>query len=249
MKKIVPLILLGIIIILVTWDYKAPKLETSNNINFVKDENLGSHQVISNEHDDVENPEKEDKALYNHAGLNAFQADKILQFQSSRGYFDRRQLAEYSSYDLPTLDALAKNGDIKAMQVLAVEKLKLGEVEASHQLLLDAAVYGSTQALNLAAGDRFSSYALTENPEDKESYLVEAFALIYVSKRRGDFIATDNYIQLMKDIHRVDLTPEQEKKISKKADQLYEYLESRRKDIGLDSFSNTVAAGLRIPIN
>ncbi len=193
-----------------------PKVETSNNINFVKDENLDSHQVISDEHDDVENPKKEDKALYNHVGLNAYQADKILQFQASRGYFDRRQLAEYSSYDLPTLDALAKNGDIKAMQVLAVEKLKLGDIEASHQLLLDAAVYGSTQALNLAAGDRFSSYALTENPDDKENYLEEAFALIYVSKRRGDFIATDNYIQLMKDIHRVDLTPEQEKKFRKK---------------------------------
>ncbi len=236
---------------LVVWLYKAPDIDSGSSTLFVVERPASIHQVDSfvgaQAVDDLKTTT--DANLNGQPRLDDYQADKIVQFYASRGYFDEAHLVEYSSYDLTTLESLAKNGDIKAIQLLAIEKLKKGEEDASFQLWLDAAVYGSTQALNLAASDRFSWYVIAEDVGEKEVHLIEAFALIHVSKRRGDHIATDSYIQLMKDIRRIDLTSEQEKKISEKADQLYEELENRRKDIGLGSFDNDVPKELKIPIS
>jgi|GEM_PF-4968599 len=249
MKKLLYSVVGVLTVALAIWLSKAPGIDSSVSTHLIAEKAVVIHKVASADSGQaVEDLKKTTAAsLNNRPRLDDYQADKIIQFNSSRGYFDESQLVEYSAYNLPTLESLAKSGDVKAIQLLAMERLKQGEVEASFQLWLDAAVYGSTQALNLAAGDKFASFFIAEDLSEKEVHLIEAFALIHVSKRRGDHIATDSYIQLMKDIRRIDLTSEQEKKISEKADQLYEELENRRKDIGLGPFDNHVPKELKIP--
>ena len=251
MKKLLYSVVGVLTVALAIWLSKAPDIDSSVSTHLSAEKAVVIHQVASADSGQSVNDLKKttDASLNNRPRLDDYQADKIIQFNSSRGYFDESQLVEYSSYDLRTLESLAKTGDIKAIHLLAMERLKQGELDAAHELWLEAAIYGSTQALNVAAGNRFSKYYTAEDIIEKEVYLQEAFALIHVSKRRGDFIATDEYIQLMKDIHRVSFTPEQEQIISKRADRFYEELESKRKDIGLGSFDNDVPKELKIPIS
>lgn len=251
MKKLLYLVAGILILAMAIWLSKTPNIKSKLSTTLATEKVGVTDQVALADGGQVVDDFKKiaDFSSENRPRLDAYQADKIIQFHATRGYFQEDQLVEYSSYDLLTLESLAKDGDVKAIQLLAMERLKQGEVEASFQLWLDAAVYGSTQALNLAASDKFSAFFIAEDLGEKEGYLIEAFALIHVSKRRGDHIATDSYIQLMKDIRRIDLTSEQEKKISEKADQLYEELENRRKEIGLGPFDNHVPKELKIPIS
>lgn len=172
--------------------------------------------------------------------ISEYQASEIKKWQESRGHFDDHQLGDYLAYDVSTLEKLSSAGDMKAMQLLALEKIKQGDFTSAYDLYLDAASLGSTYALAAGSSMRTSQFYLEENAEQKENYLLDAISLLNVAAKRNDIVVNNSYIQTIKDINRVVLSPDQEETVVKMTDELYQKLLSKRVELGLGDFDNSV---------
>lgn len=179
--------------------------------------------------------EKEGRPL-----ISEYEANEIKKWEGSRGYFDDHQLGDYSAYDVVTLERLSSAGDMKAMQLLALEKTKYGDFSSAYDLYLEAASFGSTYALSAASSLRISQSFIESDVKKKEGYLLDALSLLNVAERRNDIVINSSYIQTIKDINRVVLSPGQEEVLDQMTDELYKKLLDRREERGVGGFDNSV---------
>lgn len=176
--------------------------------------------------------------------ISEYEASEIKKWHEARGYFDDHELGDYLTYDVATLEKLSLADDMKAIQLLAFEKLKQGDYSSTYELYLKAASLGSTNALAAASSVRISQASREDNTKQKEIYLLDAFSLLGVAVKRNDIVITDSYIQTTKDINRVTLTPAQEETVIKMTDKLYKDLLAKRAEKGLGRFDNSVTSGV-----
>lgn len=175
-----------------------------------------------------------------HPLIDPYKENKINEWFHERGYFSRDELSEYFVYDEQALEKLALNHDIKAIQVLALKNIKKGEYNKAHDLYLEAAALGCTYSLNAASSLKMSEHFLQSDAIKKEQLTIDAIALLKVGIMRNDVQIHESYIQTVKDIHRIALTTEQERKVNKKAGKLYKSLEKRRNELNMDHFDNSL---------
>lgn len=174
--------------------------------------------------------------------LTAHEAHQIELWYEAHGYFDEQSLNEYKQYEKDALTRLAESGDLKAIQVLAVDAIMRGDYEAAHFLYLDAAAFGSTKALIEASWLTENAYVNSASDEDKTMLLTETLALQEVALKRGDTIDAGRSISRFKNFREVEPRPEQSAAIVQRANEIYLALENKRVEIGLDEFDNSVSS-------
>lgn len=182
-----------------------------------------------------------------HSSNNAWNSpsgyEEVEQWKISRGYFSMSDIQTYAHYGAETIKKLAMEGDLKAIEVLARMQIQAGaELHEIVTTYFYGAIFGSTKAIGMAGNiskpnpgsSRFSG----EKGADlfkKES--LEALAIYQVSLLRGDREVQPTITEVRKNL---SLTPNEEQLIQDRAQEIYQDLLDRRKQLGLGDFDNTV---------
>ena len=160
----------------------------------------------------------------------------------SRGWFetiDSNTTDDYRTYTKETLQQLANDGDIRALQLLASRASK-SEFEP---LLTKAAIHGSVFAFSMFSNAIMSHGGITEhsNRLEKLPLIIEAAAYGEVAKMRGNFlISGDSDIAYLESTYGINLTAEENQTVLTRAREIYTSLESQRINMGLGKFDNTI---------
>jgi|GEM_PF-337192 len=170
--------------------------------------------------------------------------EEMDQWLYSRGYTSSLsgKDEEYKSYSLETLKTLADGGDIHAMTALAA---KIHDRAQSTKLIKRAAVYGSTEALQLLALRSDTNYDLAEyegklSVEDKRKLLLESMAYNEVAVLRGDKVTWYYGESSFKNSRKIDFTETEWQQIKERAQVIYNELQQQRTELGLGEFDNSV---------
>ena len=152
----------------------------------------------------------------------------------------------YLSYDDKTLKALMANGDFTAIFALQIRAGMEGDFELFEEYDLVAAAYGSLGALTSKASFSTES-AASLSPERFRQRVTDMFLYSEVAAMRGDFEAVGNSLYTIdslkdSDIEGFQLTPDELQAISVLAQQRYAEIESRRVELGLGPFDNTISS-------
>lgn len=160
---------------------------------------------------------------------------------------DEKDNQIYETYDTTTLEAMAKNSDIRAMHHLAdryaTEYIAKGQTEKGfelqNQMFIKSATYGSTYGLNRLSLAASSGSLFYPKKTDRTSAL-EALAYIEVAAIRGDkfekVISTKDIINS----HNLVITEEDHAYINKRTNEIYQSLQAKRHELGLGDFDNNV---------
>lgn len=153
---------------------------------------------------------------------------------------------DYEAYSLETLETLAKGRDIHAMQTLAA---RLGG-KAGMALFRDAAVYGSTSALQSIAIRIDSSYDLAElegqlSNEEMRKLQLESKAYYEVAGLRGDEETRLSGESRFTAIKKIEFTKVEQQQINQRAKAIYDELQQQRTELGLGEFDNSVPDSIK----
>ncbi len=154
------------------------------------------------------------------------------------GYITRENDHVYSQYDISTLEEMADQGDFIALNTLTKMYAELGETQKLRETWEKEAVFGSTSAavglahFNLGFVEYFS-----DKPEFQQKALTEGVAWIKFAMMRGDPSAESvlqERVQAIKGMEElIDWT-----KVEKRAEEIYQQLESERSARGFPPFEN-----------
>jgi hypothetical protein len=173
----------------------------------------------------------------------AAEAEIVKRWQASHG--DPRFMPmEYKSYSIETLQKLSDGGDIYAMQLLAdkVQFLTRDGESKAKGLLLRAAVYGSTNALNIQAIHEMHLILDASNELERKARVIDNLVYIKAAALRGDL--THYYRDMTSPVAKntgsnVTLTEADVKEINDKAVALIDELQKQRMALGLGEFDNS----------
>lgn len=152
----------------------------------------------------------------------------------------------YESYDITTLESLSNSGDVRAMTHLAERYAKdfidKGEpdkgFELRNHLYFKAASYGSTDAL-LKLG--LAAYTGTlRSPLQGRELALEALAYYEVAAVRGDRFGKLLLGSLPVKENELVLTDADSAYIETRAEEIYQDLQRKRRELGLGEFDNDV---------
>jgi hypothetical protein len=162
---------------------------------------------------------------------------------SARGYRPNfTDIDEYASYDKATVEQLAQNGDIRAMQRLG--DLLLG-VDAgfakSKSAFTDAAVHGSTAAME-AIGTVLESfvYSNAKTVLEKREAVLDVLAWYNAAALRGDRLPISESAGSFIRINKIGLSDQDRVEIQARSQKIYDDLLQKRRALGLGEFDNTV---------
>jgi hypothetical protein len=188
------------------------------------------------------------------------QMDELNQWRFERGYLppdaDKEQNA-YNSYTEEALRALAKDGDIAALHVLAdrygdIDYIKANGIDIltvariSDDFLTQAAIRGSTRALMEISVQYEAEYASKAvSPQEKKAAEIEKLAIRKVAYFRGDPDSYLSGLKVAKSVDGVDITDDDKERIDLRAKEIYSQLQEKRKNLGLDDFDNSVPEVVR----
>jgi hypothetical protein len=162
-------------------------------------------------------------------------------WDATRGNFSNADLDEYGRLSQNTLEELAKQGDLKAIQTLATNEVILGNSERGKELWNLAAAYGSTKALMWLSSGYGSEYVTSK----KDGDALEALAYLNASAKRGDLFAKYRHIDAFYESKGFHPTDEQLKIIDSRSDEILNDLQKTRTELGLPEFDNTPAPELQ----
>ncbi len=175
---------------------------------------------------------------------------EIIDWFASRGRFaseieydaqGHRLPTVYESYDEETLRQLGEGGDIRALQTLARRMDGYEDREEHRALLEKAAVYNSTWALgNLGLGYSTSGRYVAKSPEEKKAMYIEALAYYAAAQIRGDWTHAIRMGSSLRKEVDVTFTEEDELQVQKRAQEIYDDLQSRRHVLELGDFDNSI---------
>lgn len=177
-------------------------------------------------------------------GNDAANQEDVKNWFGDRGYNIWGAIKEYDSYNEETLKNLADNGDLRALSVL--EKLYSSKNTYEGHKMAQAireksAIYGSTDALATLGTVKHSEFmSLPATDEGRTPALIEALAFYQAAQLRGDslsYFTSGNY--LINNNGNL-LTGDDYQKINTRAQEIYSDLESKRIELGLGKFDNSV---------
>ncbi len=165
--------------------------------------------------------------------------NKIELWQKENGFYNEELLTEYRSYNDETLFSLVKNGDQIAIEVLAQRKLDDNKYEDASMLYVDAAIRGSTAALQQLSkiSDRLYVQAIAKGDLDSANkYAIDFSAWNMVYRKRG----INPFIGELPDppIRKFLNDAEGKELVNKAASEYYNKLEQERIRLGLNKFEN-----------
>lgn len=173
-------------------------------------------------------------------GLDEAEKDSIFSWQESRGYFRPETIAQYNAYSEATLEALAAQGDICALQIISNIWFLDGRNQESLNALNEAAARGSIQAL-FRISSRMESNMLSQNNELLKKELgYKSLAYMQIANMRGDKMIDDSIMSTFKSMNNFDVDPDDQKIIDEYAKSIYLSLENYRTEIGLGEFDNSL---------
>jgi len=156
-----------------------------------------------------------------------------------RGYivFDS---ASYQGYDKEVLEEMLIQAlDKKAAYVLMTKLLEEGKLQEAENIFLFGAALGSTSVIELKTNFLLKKARGTTDQHKKKEYFLETLSLYELAILRGDLIKISMGGQLLKNT-QLNLTESDINSISRKAIEMYNSLEIKRKNIGLETFDNRV---------
>jgi hypothetical protein len=204
-------------------------------------QNVNIHQKVS-----TQGPNKQSNPIveqYRTMMGNPVEMAEVKEWFNRMGYpaFDTN---EYSSYDQKALEKLAKNGDVRAINLLAQMIYGTEGFDASKSLYLEGAARGSTDSINSIALITYIERlrGVTDDIQ-RQSVVVDLLAWSKVGKLRGDEFSYLNggrsYIQ------DYVISEEQEANSDKLAQQYYQQLQIKRDELGLGAFDNSVPESVK----
>ncbi|HEY0892158.1 MAG TPA: hypothetical protein VGE32_03805 [Cellvibrio sp.] len=156
---------------------------------------------------------------------------------------------EYQSYDENTLRSLGNNGDLRALHRLAEICLDkdhytlegYGPAAAEGHLWM-AAILGSSKALaDLALmHDARVFGAPNMSGAEKRLAAIEVLARYNAASLRGNRYPDINDASAFKETYQINLSSEEQLLVNQRAKEIYENMSSKRRELGLDEFDNTV---------
>jgi hypothetical protein len=172
------------------------------------------------------------------------QLEQLLRWKADRGWFDLLSedfngAPDYRNYPKDVLEKLASEGDLRALHTLARKPMRTVERRG---ILTKAATYGSTFALIQIANGITTQKDFMPNPteENKRLAIMDALAYVEVVKMRGEIIASKENAITIRDVYHFVPTEGERQLIQEKAQVIYNDLNSKRKELGLDEFDNSV---------
>lgn len=183
----------------------------------------------------------EEKPRRNSSGIEGTpaEAEVVRNWQQERGYLgrDRQKLEEYKGFDISTLKIMIDSGDLLAQSALI--RRSIGEMKTRE--IYKALAMGSTEAVMMLGIEREVAYEEKVEAGDESDALVnEVLAVYEMGALRGDRY---NQIVLQNDFikkHNIQLTEEDKKAIRQRGKELYDEIQQKRFELGLDEFENTV---------
>lgn len=177
----------------------------------------------------------------------------ILEIEESsarRGYFSDDDVTTYKSYGWPTLLDLGKQGDLLALKILSESPSLRSNSEARKTFFLNAAIYGSTDALNKLADltlNKADKFIISGDQEQAIKLTVESLAWYQVMIIRDDDTGHKLFEFMLKrsirsltinniETNQNELLP----LIHEYGTQFYELLETERNKRGLEKFDNSI---------
>lgn len=166
--------------------------------------------------------------------------DALGLWQEERGYLNSgRNVDNYAYYDVETLRVLAENGDPKA-QLLYGRHAWMNDrnFEAAKEAFINATVQGYTSSLNELGGmhlNLFEQAQREEKPEAAREYLITAYAWWETGMLRGDktlYWTQNSYAP------EEPFSEREQDVIKQRAQEIYNYLNTKRSESGLSEFDN-----------
>lgn len=166
----------------------------------------------------------------------------LTEWKEQRGWYDTSDANQddYKTYSTDALKRLADEGDLRALHLLF---RRSDNLEEQKQILVKAAVYGSTFALaglnnsELAFGD----VAANMSDDQKRAMIVEALSYVAVARIRGELEYADSeQSETLEERYSVKLSDTDKQKIELRAEEIYSDLETQRIALGLGKFDNSI---------
>lgn len=162
------------------------------------------------------------------------------------GYFSMEEREVYLTYSDETLNALSEEGDLLALDILLNRAMEnyANDPEKAEALLERAAVYGSTLAVmgKAMGASTFGSVHKKDSAEYRDA-MQESMAWYQFGLMRGDLSLRDNIRRTMEETG-FEPTSQDKKAIAKRAQEIYDQLSERRRELGLGEYDNEVPEGL-----
>ncbi len=158
---------------------------------------------------------------------------------------------DYENYSDDSLKEMAKNGDLKALEVLTTRAFDAGDEKAATLYMSMAVVHGSTTELASLTIYTKPRRGNEETEELRRPAALETLAVTKVAALRGDtrtFNVTQNsFIQSYKRNYDVDLvlTQEEQQFVDNRAQEIYNKFQEVRHAKGLGDFDNTEPTGVK----
>lgn len=173
-------------------------------------------------------------------GIDEGEKADIINWRESRGYFRSETIALYNSYSEATLEALAAQGDIGALQIIHQLRMLEGRREQGMDALDEAAMRGSVRALVSISSYLISDMASQVDGPARDELGYKALAYMKVANMRGDKMIDDLFIEQYRSAANFNVTPEGQKIIDEYAKNIYRSLENDRINEGLGEFDNSI---------
>lgn len=167
------------------------------------------------------------------------QIAELDEWQISRGWFDTSNANQddYKTYSKEALEELAKNGDIKALHLLE----KSASLSESKDLMLKAAVYGSTRAFANLINIATTEYSGSPTEIEAKETLINIAVFSTLAQMRSDFLLPlENEVLRFEKKYAVTLDDADLQLVAEKSSALYNDLERQREQLGLGKFDNSI---------
>jgi hypothetical protein len=166
--------------------------------------------------------------------------DDLLRWYEQRGQI--LGFSDYDGYTKETLRALAEQGDIHALQLLAERLHEQGEHDPANAYLLEAAVHGSVHALDRLGAAHYAAMLRARNEGDEAAErrsALNALAWYETAYLRGDLNARSRVDGLMQNLGELEFNDNEIFNIRLRSEAHYRQLATRRAQLGYEEFDNT----------
>lgn len=161
-----------------------------------------------------------------------------------RGLISPEDREIYQNYPLAVLRGLGDAGDIHALQELGQRASKAGNFKLAFDYYEAATIYGSTTALAYLRDKYELANRLYLDKSNGKHALVMIFSYLRVAELRGDYsdsMGVDRLAEMHERTYgKTELDEIDYRVIERMAAAIYTGMETRRTELGLEPFDNTV---------
>lgn len=203
---------------------------------------------VSTNNASLESPAFEsEEVTYTYSDNNAELKHRLYlagKYTYERGLISPEDREIYQNYPLAVLQGLGDAGDIHALQELGRRASKAGNFKLAFDYYEAATVYGSTTALAYLRNTYELANRLYLDKSNGKHALVMIFSYLRVAELRGDY-SDSMGVDRLSEMHertygKTELDEIDYRVIERIAAAIYAGMETRRTELGLEPFDNTV---------